>query len=357
MYIDEIPFLVVLLLAIYGGYSLIKNIVTRVKSRPANNLEREEGRRNLFNSLKIFFVGIIVAIIIYMTPVISETIKIIISLVVTVGTLGTAFLLNDEENKKSWLRPVLFMGQMFFGITMFLMLVNTNMGYSEFSIFLIWSIFNLFISKYFGNIENKILFVITTLITLILGISRYVVNLEAYVAVGIFCVLLLALQIFLDKEQTIVKIIRSTLITLLFFAYFMYLSNHYGGIVFADKVMLGITIVFLVVTFVIEGLVNGFREINFKGFAIYIPLIIAILLAGIKGNEEDFILVFGALNLTVATWLLANKTVYDKLLALVVLLLMTVALVSTTDLEPLNQLVIFASMGLTFVFLLEPKKQ
>ena len=319
MYIDsELTVLIVVIFAIYGFYTMGRKLFEKLKKSSMNT---EEKRQNVFNALKIFFIGVIVATILYMTPAINETLKIIISLVLTLGTVGAVVAQEDNKEQKVWLRPVLFMGQMFFGITMFLMLVNTNMGYSETAIFIIWSVANFIIAMQYKNIENKLLCLGTIIAALITIIGPMSIDLEMSAIVIVICTILILLQIFGKKDNIFVQITHNVLTLGLIFTYINYFDDFYRASLSSmdDFVMLGVTLIFLIATLAINMFMGESEKINFKAFAIYLPLLTTYLLVGAEEIEEELILIFEMFNLLIATWLLADKSIFKKILTIIVL--------------------------------------
>jgi len=342
---EELMELLVVIFALYGLLGLIKKGYRKIMEIDI------EKKRNFFDSAKIFLIGIIAGLLLYITPLVNETAKIIISLLLTLGAFIGTFVIKEKSGYNLKSRICVFLGQVFFGITMCLLMVNTNLGYSMLSVFGIWTIFNLYISKEFKKTENIFMF-ITTLIGLIGSALTIYNDMTELHMITIICVLLLAYQVlknvFSLNENMLMKGLHNVFITLPAFMIVLVKQNM-------DDLIpcFVITLIFVVATLLVQ-FINK-EKINFRSLLVYAPLAVIALMAGIE-DEKLMLQSFAIYNLLTATWALSKGSVYKKLLVICWMVFLTFGLMSNMYIGGLTQLSIVAVVALSCVYLLEPKK-
>ena len=337
-YFDDFIELAVVLVALYGFFCLLKKFWQKFVT-----IEPEK-KRDAASVLKISLIGIIVGLLLYVTPFVNETVKVIISLLVTLGAFIGTFIMKEKKGYTFNLRIIIFIGQIFFGITMLLLMVNTNLGYSFLSVFAIWTIFNIYISKQFKKPENIILLGITAFGFAISVLNAYENTLSAVAWITILSIILLACEFFNIREKFIGKGIHNVLFTVLLIIFASQTKVDMALNIFI------ITLVFLIA--IIALLILKKKEFNLKSFLIYVPFVVVVLLAGF---EEDFQMIISLFNLMVAGWLLSEKSIYKKVLISIFMVISVCALLESTYLDEVIQLIIIASTALTFVYLFEKK--
>ena len=333
-------------LALYGFVVLIAKVCTKILdfSEEVN----EEKRRNFFDTSKIVLIGVIVGLLYYLTPIMQETVKIILSLIVTLGAFITTFVIKEKNGYNFISRIAVFIGELFFGVTMFLLMVNTNLGYSPLLILLIWSIFNFYIYKQFGNSENKVLFGITLTIDAIIGFTQYVVNFKPDVLLISMAVILLVCQFFNIRKNFLGQLIHNVFVT-----FALILTIECAGN--SDEVLsFLVTIILLLGTIAIMVFASKEEMLNPRSFLTYIPFVAVLLVNGWFEELGMFISIF---NILVMIWLLSNKSFYKKLLAGIGLIECSIGMLDYTQSDALYSIIVITSVVLTLVLLLEPKKK
>lgn len=343
IYFDDLIELAVMIVALYGLFSLVKKVYQKIRSTDV------EKRRNVFNAAKIFLIGIIAGLVLYLTPFVNETIKIIISLGITLGAFIGTFAIKEKHGYNFNTRITVFIGQIFFGITMLLLMVNTNLGYSVVSVFGIWTIFNLYISRQFSKTENVFMFITTLIMFGGLAIGNYNNDIDLLTGVSGIVIILslyqLLKQLFEFKENFIMKAIHNVLMTTL---PVMIISSQNTD----EALMLFVITIIFVIGMLFLLAINK-EKINLKSFLVYIPILTVFLLSGF---DETIGMLISIHNLMLVMWLLAEKSVYKKLLVVILMLVSVCAMLDAIYLDGLFRLIIVASTALTFVYLFEPKK-
>ena len=333
-------------LALYGFVVLISKVCTKILD--VSEEVNEEKKQNFFDTSKIVLIGVIVGLLYYLTPIMQETVKIVLSLIVTLGAFIATFIIKEKNGYNFISRIAVFVGELFFGVTMFLLMVNTNLGYSPLLILVIWSIFNFYIYKQFGNSENKVLFGITTIIAVIIGFTQYIVNFKPDVILIATAVILLACQFFNIRKNFIGQLIHNILITLILILTAATLYDEYILLSFI------VTLVLIIGTILLMLLTSKEEKLNPRSFLIYIPFVAVLLVNGWFEELGMFISVF---NVLVVLWLLSNKSFYKKLLAGIGLIECSIGMLDYTQSDALYSIIVIASVVLTLVLLLEPKKK
>ncbi|MBE5812716.1 MAG: hypothetical protein E7314_03590 [Clostridiales bacterium] len=292
----------------YGIIILVKNMVAKYKAQ----ISKEDGRPNItirkdiLDAVKLLFGAQVICLLFYITPAINENIKIILSLAVTLGSFVGTFLIKEKKGYNSLCRGLIFVGQEFFGITMLLMMINKGMGYSITVVFALWALFNFYIMKEFGKLENKMFFWITLIGLTISLLVSYSADISSALAVILLAIPLLLTHVFVKKETIGVSIASSVLFILMFVATVEAIGYDYKG----TLMMFIITLVFLA-GIAITRLVEG--NLNIKAFLLYIPFVVVVLLAGI--NEEVMMLI-PLFNIIVAAVIASPKSICKKIIVI-----------------------------------------
>jgi hypothetical protein len=352
MYWDFEDFIMVFIVSLlsYGFIGLVKNMVAKYKAQAVT----AEGRPNIIikkdilDAVKLLFGAQVVCLLFYITPAINENIKIILSLAVTLGSFVGTFLIKENKGYNSVCRGLIFIGQEFFGITMLLMMINKGMGYSITVIFALWALFNLYIMREFGKLENKMFFWITLIGLIISLLSSCSVDISAGLAVILLATLLLLTHVFVKKETIGVSIASSILFILMFVATVEAIGYDYKG----TLMMFIITLVFLA-GIAITRLVED--NLNIKAFLLYIPFIVAVLLVGI--NEETMMLI-PLFNIIVAAVIASPKSICKKIIVIGILVFLAVFVGDAAQVDELVSGAIYlCSVIYVIAALLTPKKK
>ena len=94
--------------------------------------------------------------------------------------------------------------------------------------------------------------------------------------------------------------------------------------------------------------------LNLRSFLMYIPYV-AILL--INGWSEELGIIISLFNVLAMIWLLSNKSFYKKLLAGIGLIECSILMMDSMQSDALYNIIVTASLVLTLILLLEPKKK
>ena len=308
----------------------------------------EKKRHSFFETSKIVLIGVIVGLLYYLTPILQETVKIVLSLIITLGAFIATFIVKEKNGYNFGARIAVFVGELFFGVTMFLLMVNTNLGYSPLFILFIWSIFNFYIYKQFGNAENKALFVITTILATVIAFKEYVIDFEPDVLLIGTAVILLVCQFFNVRKGLFGKLVHNILVTLIvIFAL---------GCSVNDKVLLSfiVTLILLIGTILLILFASKSEKLNPRSFLVYIPFVAVLL---INGWYEELGVMIALFNALAVVWLLSEKSFYKKLLAGIGVIEGSLILMESMQSDALYQVIVIASVVLTLILLLEPKKK
>lgn len=321
MDLEELVMLIIVVsgfsLMVYGLITLIKNIVAKWKENyNENDVDKPklELTKNVLDAIKLLFGAQMIGLLFYITPAINENIKIVLSLAVTLGAFVGTFLIKEKNGYNGACRSLIFIGQEFFGITMLLMMVNKGMGYSINVVFALWALFNFYIMKEFGKLENKVFFWITLGIFVCSLLGTYVDDISSIVAVVFLAVILLAIHIFNKKETLGISILSNILFVILFFVSIGAIVETYE----TPLVMFIITLAF-VLGITVARIVD--RELNAKAFLLYIPLGVTLLLVS---NLEEVVVLISLFNILVAALVASPRSIFKKTMSLFVLLFLTI---------------------------------
>lgn len=350
----------ILIAILYGIFKLIKygyrQIVSEIieesdvkgNDEITNNIPKKltyKQKKTLLDIIKVIVGAQMIGLLFYITPVINENIKIIASLVVTLGGFVGTFFIKEKIGYNGICRALIFIGQEFFGITMLLMMVNKGMGYSVNIVFGIWTAFNFYISKQFRKIENKIFFWITFIILIISMLLTYANDVDIHILIMGICGIILGIHFFCDKSKFSVKLLENISLTVLLIATCSAVFNSADnqGIIFGTIVICMLAIIF--------SLINT-KSFNVKALFIYIPCVILLFLIEWEFDLFWFISIF---NVLFICWLLSDKSIYKKCLCALFLLCLTPIVVQGADIDKMIAFIIFGSSVIfTFTYLFAP---
>lgn len=320
-----------------------ENIIAKIK-----NLSRTN-KKNILSLIRVLLAFNIIGILFFITPHINENIKIILSFLITLGAFISTFTIKEKSGYSTLTRGLIFIGQEFFGITMLLMMVNKGMNYSINTILVIWTIFNLYISKQFEKIENK-LFCAGTLIALVMSsLDMYAEDIDTLFFLGGLCLISIAIQFFSKKQDLLIKFIHNVTVTLL-------IMMSIGTLFETENLVLGffIILVYMVVNLILTIIK---KEFNVKALAVYIPFIVSLALNEVE--FEGFLEFLSLGNILFAIMVISNKSIYKKLLCGGILLLTIPHLVDSCIVDETVALVVYGSavlISLTYIFSASKKK-
>ena len=115
-----------------------------------------------------------------------------------------------------------------------------------------------------------------------------------------------------------------------------------------------VTIILLLGTIAVMVFSSKEEKLNLRSFLIYIPFAAVLLINGWFEELGMFISVF---NVLAVIWLLSNKSFYKKLLAGIGVIECSLQMLDSMQSDELYSVIVVASVVLTLVLLLEPKKQ
>lgn len=334
---------------LYGCWKLIKMLLIRLKDEfPGNDgCFTYEGKKNLLNMIKILVGAQMIGFLFYVTPAINENVKIIVSLTITIGGFIGTFFIKEKKGYNGVCRTLIFIGQEFFGITMFLMMVNKGMSYSINSIFGIWSVFNFYISKQFRKIENKIFFWVTLIIFIFSMIGTYANTIETYILIIGICLSLLGIYCFGSKEKFSTRLIENATLTILIFTVMFAVLSSVDRL----EIIFGTVIVYIVA--IIATLI-AIKNFNSKALFVYLPYVVMLFLVE---WEIDMLWLLSIFNVLLVVWLLSDKSLYKKLLCVLVLLCTIPLVVVWSNIDELTTFIIYtSSIIFTYTYLFAPTK-
>ena len=306
-----------------------------------------EQKKSLLDMIKILVGAQMIGLLFYVTPAINENIKIIASLAVTIGAFVATFLIKENKGYNGVSRTLIFIGQEFFGITMFLMMVNKGMGYSVNTIFAIWTAFNFYVSKQFGKIENKIFFWGTFIVLIFSMIGTYANDMDAYILIIGMCVLLLAINFFGDKTKFGTKLIENSTLTVFLIALCSAIFNNVDN----QEIIFGTIIVYMLA--VIVSLILA-KRFNVKALFVYLPYVVLLFLID---WQIEFLWFLSIFNVLLVIWLLGDKSIYKKLLCAVILLCTLPLAIEGANIDELIAFIIYgSSIIFTFTYLFAPTR-
>ena len=356
MYLDfeELATLIILIsgfsLMVYGLITLIKNIVKKIKEINANKGGKTsiENKNEILTILKLLFGAQVIGVLFYVTPAINENIKIILSLGITLASFVATFLIKEKKGYNGLCRGLIFIGQEFFGITMLLMMVNKGMGYSMSVIFGIWSLFNLYIAKEFGNVENKIFLGITTIIFLGALIGGWIDEISLMMATITISIILLALHVLSKANTLLVKLSSNVLFTILIImasCVVMGVDETQSGI------LIGITTVF---TLGLVVAMSVLQNAKLRASFMYIPFLVVLLSIEFSFEVFAFISLF---NIIVAILLTSEGSIYKNILGLLTTIILGLVLMGNVNIDIMAYVIVYiSSVIVCFAQYITPKK-
>jgi len=342
--------------AIYGLICAMKNISLNAK-KMVLRYEKQistERKKNMLNAVKLLFGAQVIGLLFYITPVINENIKIILSLITTLGAFVAVALIEEKKGINGAYRALVFIGQEFFGITMLLLMVNKGMGYSVNVIFLLWTIFNFYIFRKVGKIENKAFFWVTLSIFVISLLGTYVDDVNLMFAIIVTCIALLSIHFIGNPENKGICIADNICFTLL-------ILLTLGAFNDSETSYLGsfITIIFTI-GLIGVGVVRAYlnqedgKNINLRALLLYIPFIVILMVSTL---EDDLFLLLGIFNLAVSMLLVSRNSIYKKVLAGLILATIGFAAMENVNVDELIFAIIyFSSVIFGYAYLWVPEK-
>ena len=345
----------ILLAILYGIFVLIRRGYRSALSNLTKDNAEVNGKKRLTYEQKKSFLDIVkllvgaqlVGLLFYITPVINENIKIIASLLITIGSFAGTFFIKEKRGYNGFCRTLIFIGQEFFGMTMFLMMVNKGMGYSINAIFAIWTVFNFYISKQFGKIENKIFFWLTFIILTFSMIGAYSNVAQLHILVIGICIVLLAIHFFGNNSKISTKLLTNVFLTILLGILMGTMSNSS-----ASKELINGSIAIYMITIVVTLVVTG--RFNPKALFVYLPYVVSLFISNLEIGFIDMLSVF---NILFVIELLSDKSIYRKILCALGLIFVVIPVVSNTSIDQLLALIIYSSaVIISFTYLFAPAR-
>lgn len=348
----------ILLAALWGIFILIRRGYRRVMTELTKNNAEVNGKRKLtyeqkegiLNIIKLIVGSQLIGVLFYITPAINENIKIIVSLLITLGSFVATFFIKEKKGYNGICRALIFIGQEFFGITMILMMVNKGMGYSINVVFAIWTVFNYYIGKQFKKIENKIFFWITFIILICSMIYTYSNVAQLNILVIGICAVLLAIYFFGNKSKISTRLMNNVFLTILLITFLGIL-----GMTTDTSLNIGVinsSIAIYMVTIVIASVVKG--EFNPRALSVYIPYIVFLFIGDL---EINFVYMFTLFNILFVIELLSDKSIYKKILCSIGLVWAAVMAIGSTTIDPLNTIILYtAAVIISFTYIFAPAR-
>jgi len=263
-------------------------------------------------------------------------------------------LIEEKKGINGAYRALVFIGQEFFGITMLLLMVNKGMGYSVNGIFLLWTIFNFYIFRKVGKIENKAFFWVTLSIFVISLLGTYVDDVNLMFAIIVTCIALLSIHFIGNPENKGICIADNICFTLL-------ILLTLGAFNDSETSYLGsfITIIFTI-GLIGVGVVRAYlnqedgKNINLRALLLYIPFIVILMVSTL---EDDLFLLLGIFNLAVSMLLVSRNSIYKKVLAGLILATIGFAAMENVNVDELIFAIIyFSSVIFGYAYLWVPEK-
>jgi len=334
----------------YGLIALVKNMLARYKTQ----VKTESGRPNLIikkdilDAIKLLFGAQVVCLLFYITPAINENVKILLSLALTLGSFVATFLIKEKSGYNNLCRGLIFVGQEFFGITMLLMMINKGMGYSVTVVFTLWTLFNFYIMKEFGKLENKMFFWVTLTGVVISLLNNYIDDISSIAIFIVAAVILLIIHIFIKKESIKLSFTSNILFVVLFIATMGAIHSSYE----TCNLIIVLTIIFELAMLIARGIE---KKVNIKAFLLYIPYIVMLLLV----DSIDIItMTIPVFNIMVIALIASPNSICKKLLSLGFLLVLVeeVGYGANVD-EFVTQLIYICSIVFVYASLFTPTKK
>lgn len=337
---------------IYGAILLVKLVCKKIVEVITGNADGKltyKQKKKVLNVIKILAGAQVVGFVFYCTPVINENIKILLSMLITIGSLVGAFFIEDKKTSNTISRTLVFIGQEFFGITMILLMVNKGSGYTAFNIFAIWSVFNFGVYKIFNKKENKFFLLGTLFGCISTGLVNYVSEIELYMAVILTIVGLLAIYFFGNKKNKLIDVMHSVGLTIFSILLFGAVSNQVDklGVIYMAGLIYTLTIL------VSKIKLQEFKSL--KALLVYIPYVAIILLSNLSIEVLYILILFNALSVI---WMVAEKSLYKKVLCVVMTLLTMFFANQYINIdETMGVLIYIGTTIFVFTYLFAPEKQ
>jgi len=341
------------MLVIYALISIGKKVVSKLKQKFTNEEKISYMRKkNILDAVKLLFGAQVVGLLFYITPAINENIKIALSLIITLGVLVASGFVQEKKGLNGTCRALVFIGQEFFGITMILLMVSKGIGYSMNTVFALWTIFNFYIMKKVGKAENKALFWITLGILVVSLLGNFVNEMDIMMALILICVVILAIQLFGNKENFGVILAENVCFTLLLITTWNALGttdiSFFAGFV-TIAFVIGVGAV-AAIRYLSEGVLP--ENFNVRALLLYIPYIAILLTTEIT---LDILLGLGLFNIIVAILFVSEDSTYKKVLAGFVLLLVGFVGMDATNIdEGIFAIIYFSAVIVGYAYLLTP---
>lgn len=339
--------LAVIVFAIYGLVCAVKKAVAKAKQKMTKEEVPFETKKNILDAVKLLFGAQVIGLLFYVTPAINENIKIILSLIITLGTLVFAFFTEEKKGINGACRALVFIGQEFFGITMLLIMVNKGIGYSVNIVFLLWTIFNFYIAKKVGKTENKAFFWITLGVFVISLLENYVNEINSTLAIIVTCVILLGIHGFSKRESIGSRICSNFCFTLLMF---LVCSET------LDTSEPSYIIFFITILFIVGSVIEQFllEKLNLRALLMYIPYVVVLF---VTEPEPEIIALLGLFNILVSVLLFSEESIYKKVLSALFLLIIWVNVGNKVNIDELVYTIIYLSSVIVgYAYLLTPAK-
>lgn len=337
-------------LMIYGFITLVRNIIAKYKEK----ISDEDGKPNfvikkdILDAVKLLFGAQVLCLLFYITPVINENIKIVLSLILTLGSFVGTFLIKERKGYNSLCRGLIFVGQEFFGITMLLMMINKGMGYSVPVIFALWTVFNFYIMKQFGKLENKIFFWITLVVLICSLIATHVSDISSIVTVVVIAAILLLIHIFNKKETIGISVLSNVLFVLLFLVSIFAVRETVEN----PLVMFIITMVF-VLGMLIARIID--KDLTPKALLLYVPWGVMVLLVE---DFESCAILASLFNIMVAALIASPSSICKKVLSFIILSFLTIFVEEMATVDAIVSCLIYVcSIFLVYASLLTPSNK
>lgn len=336
-------------LMVYGLITLINKIVVKYKEK-----QSEESKpkfvlnKDILDAIKLLFGAQVVCLLFYITPAINENVKILLSLALTLGSFVGTFLIKEKKGYNNLCRGLIFVGQEFFGITMLLMMVNKGMGYSITVVLGLWTLFNFYIMKEFGKLENKMFFWVTLTGVVISLLNNYIDDISSIAIFIVVAVILLIIHIFIKKESIKLSFISNILFVALFIATMVAIHST----VETFNIIIVLTTIFELAV-LIARVID--KRVNVKAFLLYIPYIVMLLLVD---SIDVIIMTIPVFNIIVAALLASPNSICKKILSLGFLLVLVeeVGYGANVD-EFIAQLIYICSIVFVYASLFTPAKK
>ena len=233
-------------------------------------------------------------------------------------------------------------------------MVNKGMGYSINVVFLLWTIFNFYILRKVGKIENKAFFWITLVVLLISLLGTYVEDINLVFAMIVVCVVLLGIHFIGNHQKTGVRYADNFCFTLLFIL----------TLCAFDDSKISYLVAFIAIVFsvglIAVGAVRNYleqpeaRKINWRALLFYVVFIVILMVAEL---EVELVLLLGLFSLTVSMLFVSNKSIYKKVLAGILFWIIGVGAMDMVNIdEAIFGIIYLSAIIVGYAYLLGPVK-